>query len=117
MQPKGASLTYHSPLTRSLLTFSHLRSLLSYSSSQVQTLRIPLMVRKVLQTSGTKRAARIAAALIEVGRRDAYPPYDAVGGGGFPVTRGIGELQVYEATLRFDAHFEGLRYDFSFSRA
>lgn len=105
---RPASLSYHSPLTRSLLTLFNVRSLLTFSSSQVQTLSVPLMVRKVVQSSGQGRRGRLATAFIEVGRRDAYS--DAIQQqGGFTATKGWGEVHVYSAVLKFDAHFEGLR--------
>ena len=72
--------------------------LLNRPRAQSQSIHVQLVDGKVLQTSSNP----IHVAALEVGRND-----------GHAEATNANELQVYEARLRFDACFEGLRFVFT----
>ncbi|GAA97772.1 uncharacterized protein L969DRAFT_43656 [Mixia osmundae IAM 14324] len=130
---RPASLAYESALVRSLHALTNYKTLLSFSRSQIQYINVRLVDSAILQHSGRKK---IANAIVEVGRWDSHQLLlgapsatpvnpNMLGSQDQAVasvlsallaaqsrgsTINAGELQVYESTLRFDAHFEGLRY-------
>lgn len=86
-----ATLNYHHPLALQVAAISPFSFM-----QKVQHLTVPLLEAGVLQTRG--RIPTIA--FVELGRNDAYH---------MPARNSNGELQVYRAALRFDAHLTGLR--------
>lgn len=90
-----ASLAYRSPVS---LTLASLSPLALIRSPDVQRLTVPLFESAVLQSR--YRVPRVA--LLELGRKDAHWEQGRWNGGS-------GEVQVYSAKLRFDAHLSGLR--------
>ena len=65
-----------------------------------QRILVNLCTQRVLQR---RNRTPVSHALLTVGRQDAHAD-------GARFDGGAGELQVYEAALRFDAHFRGLRW-------
>lgn len=88
-------MSYRSPIS---LALSALSPTSLFRSPDVQHLSIPLVESTVLRSSGFNPYT----AYIELGRKDAHWNGGRWDGGG-------GELQVYSAKLRFDAHLSGLR--------
>lgn len=94
--PTQATLRYQSPLSNTLSTLSPL-SLLSLRSADVQRLSVPLVESAVLRS---RRTGQLRAEL-EMGRKDAHSQVWRRGE--------VGEVQVYDARLVFEARMKGLR--------
>lgn len=89
-------LAYESPVIRNLHSLMSPRVVLGWNRAQSQRLSIPLAEKVVFQKGSNPRAA---LAFIEIGRRD-FTSVNA---------KEPNELHVYDARLRFDACFSGLR--------
>ncbi|KAG0140079.1 hypothetical protein CROQUDRAFT_674842 [Cronartium quercuum f. sp. fusiforme G11] len=88
---RHASLIYEPYFARILLSIKYLRTLFFFSAPHiVQHLDIGLLEQTIINPNIKKN--RLGTAKIEVGRDDE-----------------LGELHVYDATLVFDAHLDGLR--------
>lgn len=93
-----ASLVYQAPLAL------HLASVSPFSfKPKTQHLAITLVESEVLQSRGKIPTT----AFVQLGRQDAHLGEN---GNGLGWHGGEGELQVYRAWLRFDAHLTGLRW-------
>ena len=79
------------------------KTLLGFQRVQAQYLSIYLVERKVLQRRSDPK--RISQTLVQIGRADSYKINQQKEGTVPPK----GELTIYSAKLKFDAHFEGLR--------
>ncbi|KAM0751684.1 hypothetical protein T439DRAFT_355586 [Meredithblackwellia eburnea MCA 4105] len=94
---RPSTLRYRSPLSHSLTTLSPL-SLLSVRSADVQQLSIPLVEDAVLKT----RRSQPVKVELEMGRKDAHADGWRRGE--------VGEVQVYDAHLKYVARMRGIRY-------
>ncbi|WAQ84858.1 hypothetical protein PtA15_5A431 [Puccinia triticina] len=103
---RHASLIYEPGFARVLHGFKYLRTLFFLSSPpSVQHIRVPLLEHRIIHPTSLGKRTKIAYAKIEVGRQDVYSSPTLL------LERdGWGELQIYKATLAFDAHLEGLRW-------
>lgn len=102
---RHASLIHQPRFARTLDTIKYLRTLFFLSAPRlVQHLNIDLFSQKVINPSSLAKKGGLALAEIQVGRDDVY-------GSTIPLAhaKGWGELHVYDATLVFEAHLDGLR--------
>ncbi|KAK4699837.1 seipin, partial [Phenoliferia sp. Uapishka_3] len=93
---RPSTLRYTSPLSQTLSTLSPL-SLLSLRSSDVQRMSVPLAEDFILRNS--RKPIRVE---LEMGRKDAHASGWKRGD--------VGEVQVYDAKLRFQARMKGLSF-------
>lgn len=99
---RPASVTYEPQLARNLNSFKHLRTLFLMSPPpSIQKIKLPLIERRVLQSTSNGKRGKLGYAKVEVGRQDAYDESK---------NDRTAELQVYQATLVLDAHLEGVRW-------
>lgn len=103
---RPASLVYAPGFARVLHGFKYLRTLFFCSSPpSVQHVQVPLLEHVIIKPSSLGKRNKIGYATIEVGRRDVHGSPNLL-----LQNQGWGELQVYRATLVFDAHLDGLRW-------
>lgn len=107
---RHSTLAYQPKFARNLHALKYIRTLFLLSSPQVvQHLEVSLLRETIIQASSLGKRGRLGLAQVEVGRNDIYDSMASL-----VDRRGWGELQVYDATLEFDAHLVGLRFGFGY---
>lgn len=103
---RHASLVYEPGFARVLHAFKYLRTLFFFSSPpSIQHVKVPLLEHRIIRPSSLGKRTKIAYATVDVGRQDVYTSPTLL-----LERNGWGELQIYKATIVFDAHLEGLRW-------
>ncbi|KAH9813449.1 putative adipose-regulatory protein-domain-containing protein [Melampsora americana] len=102
---RHSSLIHQPRFARALDTIKYLRTLFFLSAPRlVQHLDINLFSQKVINPSSLAKKGGLALAEIQIGRDDVYDSTITLAH-----AKGWGELHIYDATLVFEAHLEGLR--------